>query len=291
MYHKAFKANDLIHKSLKAGDLTQMKRYVLLAFVIVLCGLMLQVTFVDAYRSGYEITNYLAMEDPVEDGKWTTSTEWTDAMTAPNLPASFVFREKWTFPGDILVHILVEFFTDNTNNTGDYFQLCFDPLANGGTAPQTDDILINYTGHSRSGLTLYKGNGTGWAVWTGWTYGTDIVIAETKTGSQLNGTAHWIIELMMDRSKPDFDASAGGYAPWLRVAVYDASNSAAGVQAWPPTSRDAPNDWGLETGIYATIPEFPASLTIVTVALLSSVAVVVGFCFLRKRPKTENHST
>lgn len=266
-----------------------MRRSILVVFgVIFLCGLMLQTTLVNAYQAGYEETNYLAIETPVEDGKWTTSTEWTDAMTPPNLPTSFVWREKWTYPSDILEHVLIEFFTDNTNDTGDYFQLCFDPLANGGSAPQTDDIRVDYVGHRLSGLTLYKGNGTGWVPWTGYTYGTDIFIAETKTGSQLNGSAHWIIELMMDRSKSDFDTSGAGYAPWLRVAVYDASNPTAGVQAWPPSSRDVPNDWGLETGIYGTIPEFPGFLTFVPVVLLSSVAVAVGFCLLRKRPKTEN---
>jgi hypothetical protein len=198
-----------------------------------------------------------------------------------------LYREKWTDPGDILVHILVEFFTDNTNDTGDYFQICYDPLANGGSAPQADDVRIDYVGHSRSGLTLYKGNGTGWVVWTGWTYATDIAIADTRTSSQMNGNSHWIIEFMMDRSKVDFDASSIGYLPWIRVAVYDASNSAAGAQAWLPTSRDVPNNWGLETGIYANIPESP---TILPIVLLSSVAVAVGFYVLRKRPKTEIRS-
>jgi hypothetical protein len=267
-----------------------MKRSVLVAFgIIFLCGLLLQAALVNAYQAGYEETNYLAIEAPVEDGKWTTSTEWTDAMTPPNLPTTFLFREKWTYPSDILEHFLIEFFTDNTNDTGDYFQLCIDCLANGGSAPQTDDIRVDYVGHSLSGLKLYRGNGTGWAPFTSYTYGTDILIAETKTGSQLNGSAHWIIELMMDRSKSEFDVSGAGYAPWIRLAVYDASNPTAGVQAWPPTSRDVPNDWGLETGIYGNIPEFPGSLAIAPVVLLSSVAVAVGFYLLRKRPKTENH--
>ena len=265
-----------------------MKQFVLVVFsAILLCGLLLQTALVSAYTTGYEITNYLATNDVVEDGKWTTSSEWTDAATATNLPTTLLFREKWTFPGDILVHGLVEFFTDNTNDTGDYFQICYDPLANGGSAPQTDDVLINYTGHSRSGLTLYKGNGTGWVVWTGYTYGTDIAIVDTRTGSQMNSSSHWILEFMMDRSKSDFDPSSAGYAPWIRIAMFDASNSAAGVQSWPPTSRDVPSNWGLETGIYANIPE---SSTILPIVLLSSVAVAVGFYFLRKRPKTEIRS-
>ena len=262
-----------------------MNRFGLVAFSIIVIGILsLQVAVVSAYTAGYEITNYLATTDAVEDGKWTTSTEWTDAATAPNLPASFLWREKWTMPGDILEHVLVEFYADNTNDTGDYFQLCFDPLGNGGSTPQTDDIRVDYVGHNISGLTLYKGNGTGWTKWTGYTYGTDIKIAETLSSSQMNSSLHWIIELMMDRSKAEFDTSGGGYLPWLRVAVYDASNSAAGVQAWPPTSQDAPATWGLETGIYASIPEFPS---IAPVVLLMSLAVVAGIIIARKLPKPE----
>lgn len=267
-----------------------MKRYVLVAFSIVfLCGLLMQIALVSAYRSGYETINYQAISEPTEDGKWTTTTEWTDAMTPPNLPASFQFREKWTWPTpSIIEHFLIEFFTDSTNDTADYVQLCFDNTANGGSAPQTDDILVNYTGNSRSGLTLYRGTGTGWAP-TSYAYGSDILIAETKTGSQLNSNPHWIIEVMMDRSAGTlFDVSGAvpAYSPWIRVAVFDAS-STSGVQAWPPTSRDVPNDWGLETGTTSNIPE---GLTITTVVLLSSVAVGVSVYFLRKRQKAESNS-
>jgi len=248
---------------------------------------MLPTALVNAYYSGYATTNYQAMNANTEDGKWTTSTEWTDAATPPNLPPTLLVREKWTWPSDILEHFLIEFYADSTNDTGDYFQLCIDCQANGGSAPQTDDIRIDYVGHTLSGLTLYRGTGTGWAPFTSYTYGTDILIAETKTSSQMNSSLHWIIELMMDRSKAEFDISVAGYAPWIRFAVYDASNSALGVQAWPPTSRDVPNDWGLETG---TIENIPEGITLMPVVLLSSVAVVVSFYFLRKRSKTENQS-
>jgi hypothetical protein len=207
-------------------------------------------------------------------------------MAAPNLPASFVFREKWTWPTpSIIEHFLIEFFTDNTNDTNDYVQLCFDNTANGGGAPQTDDVMINYTGNRRSGLTLYKGTGSGWAP-TSYAYGSDVLVAETIGSSPLNSSPHLIIEIMMDRSAGAlFDVAGAGYAPWIRVAVFDAS-STAGVQAWPPTSANVPNDWGLETGTTSNIPE---NLPITAVILLSSVAVAVSIYFLRKRPKTENH--
>jgi hypothetical protein len=264
-----------------------MKRSVLVAFsIIVLSGLLLSIALVSAYQAGYENTNYAAITAPVTDGKWTTTDEWLDAMVPPNLPTTFHWREKWTQPSDIIQHFIVEAFTDSTNDTGDYLQFCYDRSANGGSAPQTDDIRLDYVGHNGSGLTLYQGNGTGWAKWTGWD-ASYVAVVETISSSPLNSNPHWIYEFWVDKSKAEFDISGAGYAPWIRVAVYDASNATAGVQSWPPSSVDVPSNWGLETGTTSSIPE---SLTIVSVVLLSSVAVVVSFYLLRKRPKTEIHS-
>lgn len=261
-----------------------MKRSFLVAFsVIVLCGILLPTTVVNAYYEGYETNNYMATEEPVVDGTWTTDTEWTDSITPPNLPDTFLWREEWTMPGDIIEYFLIEFFTDNTDDAGDYFQLCIDHLADGGSAPQADDIRIDWVGHDVSGLTLYQGDGTGWVEFTGYTWDTDIYIVDSISSSPENSTEHWIIELWMDRSAPHFDVSQGGgsYMPWIRLAVYDESTDT--LAAWPPTSQDVPDDWGLEIGTPETIPE---SLTFVTAALLSSVAIVVSCHFLRRRPKT-----
>ena len=266
-----------------------MKRAILGALcIIILCGLS-PLALVNASYAGYANTNYQAITTPTIDGAWTTGDEWLDAAVPPSLPAAFQWREKWTYPGDIFEHFLIELFTDNTNDTGDYYQICIDNTANGGAAPQTDDIRIDWVGHSFSGLHVYKGNGTGWSPYTSFTWGTDLVIAESLSSSPLNNTAHWIMELSMDRSKADFDVSQStpAYSPWIRVAAYDVSNSGAGVQAWPPTSQDVPNDWGLESGVAEVIPE---SLTIAVVVVLSSIAAIAGFYLLRKHPKTEKHS-
>jgi hypothetical protein len=263
-----------------------MKRFLLVVFsVIVLCGILLPTTLVNAHYEGYETNNYMATEEPVIDGTWTTDTEWTDAITPPNLPDTFLWREKWTMTENIIEYFLIEFFTDNTDDAEDYFQLCIDHLADGGSAPQADDIRIDWVGHDVSGLTLYQGDGTGWVVFTEYTWETDIYIVDSLSSSPVNGDTHWIIELWMDRSAPQFDVSGGGggYQPWIRLAVYDDSNPDAGAIAWPPTSQDVPDDWGLEVGTPETIPE---SLTFVTAALLSSVAIVVSCYVLRRRPKT-----
>jgi hypothetical protein len=265
-----------------------MKRSVLAAFsVIVLCGLLSLPTVVKSYYDGYETTNYQAITTPVTDGAWTTDTEWDDAEVPPNLPATFHWRDKWTWPSNIIEHYVIEFFTDNTTDTGDYFQYCCDCDADGGSAPQTDDIKLEYVGHNGlSGLTVYRGNGTGWEEYTDFTWPDEINIVDSISGSPLDSNPHWIIELTMDRTK--FDVSVSGYSPWIRIAVYDESNATAGVQAWPPTSPDVPNDWGLETGTTETIPE---PLTVAAVVFLSTVAVIVSFYFLRKHPKTQSQNS
>jgi hypothetical protein len=264
------------------GVRRQMKRSVLVVLsILVVSMLALPTVMVSATRAGTDIQNYLGAADATVDGKWTTATEWTDAATATPIPASFVWREKWSMPaGDIIEWTLVEFNTDNTNDAGDYFQLCFDPANNGGAAPQTDDIRIDYIGHAgQAGVTLYKGTGTGWAVYTTWTWGTTLTISEQRTSSQLNPAQHWILEMMSTRAGI-FDTSGGGYTPGIRIAVYDASNAAAGVQAWPSaSSRDNPADWGLETGVYGAIPE---SITLVPLFAIGAVAVAAAVIVVKK---------
>jgi hypothetical protein len=249
---------------------------------------LLPVALVNAQYEDYVNMNYLAIEDPVEDGAWTTDTEWYDAAIPPYLPGAFQWRQKWTYPSNIFEHFLIELFDDNTDDAGDYVQICIDTLANGGTAPQSDDIRVDWVGHDVSGLTIYQGDGSGWVVFDDYTWDTDIFVAESISASPLNSTPHWIVEIRMDRSKAEFDVTDSGYQPLIRVAAYDESNSGAGVQAWPPTSQDVPSDWGIESGQYATNPNpIPEPMTIMTIVLLSSVAVVAGSNFLRKRRKTE----
>jgi len=264
-----------------------MKRSVLVAFsVIVLCGILLPTALVNAQYPGYETTNYSALEECVVDGAWTTDTEWTDAMTPPNLDEAFLWREKWTYIESTYIYeyFLIEFFTDATEDAGDYFQLCIDLDALSGDAPQADDIRVDWVGHDVSGLTLYQGDGSGWVEFTDYTWETDIYIVDTLTSTPENGDTHWVIEVFMDRTNPIFDVSASSYQPLIRLAVYD--ESADTLVAWPPTSRDVPSDWGREYGTTENIPE---SLTFVTAALLSSVAVVVSCYLLRRRPKTEKN--
>lgn len=243
---------------------------------------MLPIALVTAPYAGYESTNYQAIDAPVEDGVWTTDTEWDDAGIPTSLTANLQWREKWTWPGDIFEHFLIEVIDDTTEDAGDYVQICIDPLADGGIAPQSDDIRVDWVGHDASGLTIYQGDGSGWVEFTDYTWDTDIFVADSISASPLESTPHWIVEIRMDRSKAEFDVSGSNYQPLIRVASYDESGT--GVQSWPPTSADSPSGWGLEIGTTESIPE---PMPIMTIVLLSSVAVVAGSNFLWKRRKTE----
>ena len=132
--------------------------------MILLCGLLLvPKAVVNAYYAGYSSMNHLAIETPVVDGNWTTTTEWLDTAVPTSLSTTFNWSQKWVQTSIITEYFLIEFFTDNINDTDDYFQFCLDCNADGGTAPQTDDLRIDYVGHSgESGLKVYEGNGTGW---------------------------------------------------------------------------------------------------------------------------------
>jgi hypothetical protein len=123
----------------------------------------------------------------------------------------------------IFQHNLVEIFNDDTNDTGDYWQICMDGAGNGGAAPDANDWRIEIIGHTT--LTVYKGTGTGW---TPVATPAGIAWANSIDISPLLGTPHWILEFRLDKSAgPITNQPPHG----LRVAVYDASNAAAGVQS------------------------------------------------------------
>ena len=82
-------------------------------------------------------------------------------------------------------------------------------------------------------------------------------------------------------------AALGASAYWnFRLAAYDANTST--LAAWLPTSPDVPDEWGIQNYVSEVIPE---GFSIVIVVLMSTVAIVVGFYFLRKRPRKESYSS
>jgi len=155
------------------------------------------------------------------------------------------------------------------------WRICIDGNADGGTAPHSDDVKIEIVGHSN--LTVYSGTGSGWVAAP--TLKSYVTWKDSITTSPYNSKPHWILEVQADKG----NLGAWGANPppeGLYISMYDATTNT--TIAWPPTSPDVPNNWGSIATYTTSLPE---SINIGVVALLSSVAVVVGFYSLRKKPK------
>lgn len=237
-----------------------------------------------AQQAGYEIEDFRVTTEPTIDGTWGNQYEWSDASEAQlagDLNATFrVKHDNELITGDIIYfYFLIEVLDDTTDDAEDYLQICIatpaeeggDPM--GGTTPQTDCLRFDFVGHDQSGFTLYRGDGSTWVEDTSYSWSTDVLIVDSFATSPLSDTAHLIIEARIAAAAfsiyPDY---------WVRVAVYDDSNAGDGVQAWPDSSRDSPDEWGLAVVLNEVIPEFPAWV-IMPVFLTATLSVI----FLRKR--------
>jgi len=237
--------------------------------IIALCTLCFT-GIVSATKPGFTQTDgtgtLVTVNGIIGSGEWEDS--WRGKLYDGWTLTNNTYRVKWAeadsnFWWD---QWLFEIISDTTNDAGDFIQICYDSTLDGGTAPQTDDYLVNYTGHGTA--KLYVGTGTGWAS----SSDLDVVVASTISASPASATPHWIIEIDVEN-------------PWEdtgdRVAAYDASTGK--TLMWPPeSSANVPNDYGFSEISYETVPE---GLTIGVMVLLSTVAVVVGTRYFRKRLK------
>jgi hypothetical protein len=265
------------------GDWFELKRKSLIAFcMLILCSLFLLVNIgtIKASEPGYTLTEAYTTSAVTVDGKWTSSSEWSDAYILPMVGTTLGANGIWAYKmdtnaGPYLMSFLIES-PDNTNDATDKWVICIDGSANGGTAPQSDDIKIEVIGHTN--MTVYAGTGTGWAVASSTQRSAVTWKDSLSTSSYISGN-HYILEVQADKS----NLGAWGANPppsGVYVSMYDASNTAKGTVAWPPTSPDNPNRWGIIADYTGNVPEgFGFGLA----ALLSSVAVLVGFFGFRKR--------
>ena len=223
--------------------------------------------------SSFVFTEYYAGTPVTADGKWTEADEWHD-VTAQYMgtPQKGVFEYKMDTT-DYTMTWLLEF-ADNTNDAGDKWVVCLDGGDDGGSAPNSNDIKAEITGHTT--LATYVGSGSGWSAGS-WT------VAEWKdtlTTSPHDPANHYVLELKFSKSQFDW----GGNPPphGVYVAMYDAST--ATWTTWPPTATDTnPGSWG---GIdsYTAAPA-PEGLTIGLMLALSTVAAVVSIRYFRKPTK------
>jgi hypothetical protein len=254
-----------------------LKRVLLVAFtMLMLCSLLLaNAGIAKAGNDAYPIIEHWAAEATI-DGEWSAGDEWTDGQPM-NMSgnARFVFKLWYSA---MAMQWLVEFFDDNTTDAGDLWQICLDDSNGGGAAPQAGDFMIEIEGHTT--LKTYQGNGAGWIEFT-LSDPNEITWVNKISASPWNSTPHWIVEI--SDVKTGGEIQVGNPPPTgMRVAAYDANTTS--WASWAPDSdADVPDEWGVIAG-YSQNP-YPEGFSIVFVVLLSSVAVAVGFYFVRKRPK------
>jgi hypothetical protein len=261
-----------------------MKRFLAVAFsILILCGLLLlNMGMVQASEAGYEVSEAYTTAPVTLDGNWAHN-EWEDGwieyMDASAADERFVYKASDAL--DYAPEILIES-ADATNDTGDIWQVCIGvPETTTGGVPQSGQNKIEIVGHKT--LTVYEGNGTGWQAIapSSVTWANNMTISDVP----FNYT-HWCVEMIIDKTSIGTAAWNGAPPIGLRVAFYDETEDL--WVAWPPQSDpDIPGGWGLITGGSESIPE---SLGLGVVVVTSSVAVVVSFYFLRKRPKTQSYN-
>jgi hypothetical protein len=258
-----------------------MKKIVSVAFsVLMLCSLLL-LGIASAGNPAYSMTCYTNSVFVTINGQWATD-EWIQGQPV-NMSNNARFTHATRTTG-FNMDFMIEVFGDNTDDAGDLWQICIDSDNSGGAAPDTDDYMIEIQGHTT--LNAYKGNGTGWDPIT--PDFQELQWADSITATPWNASAHWMLELR-DSDKEQGQIKFGDPPNGLRVAAYDASTNT--TSSWAPDSdADVPDEWGVITSIDPD-PYIPEGFSIVFVVLLSSVAVVVSFYFMRKKQKTARYSS
>jgi hypothetical protein len=226
-----------------------------------------------AAEPGYERFSYPAQVVPTIDGMWTSDDEWTDGDVTW-IGTDVAFRSTWDMQGsDIYTQWIVEFFSDITNDTGDFWQFCIDGDQSGSASMHW---MFKILGHTE--LVWYiGGEGGGEESWmeTSGMEESEIEWANSLNASPTNSTPHWILEFQIDKNSGQVQMEN----VWnFLLVVNDASNP--GLHAWPPTDPYDADMWGIENYRMEPIPE---GLTFVVMALLSTVSVLVGYKYFGKR--------
>jgi hypothetical protein len=259
-----------------------MKKIVSVAFsVLMLCSLLL-LGIASAGNPTYSMTAHTGAAFVQQDGVWSQPDEYLDVQPV-NMSNNARFTVKLR-SFDLTMDFMIEFFSDNTDDAGDLWQICLDADNSSGAAPDTDDYMIEIQGHTT--LKTYKGNGTGWVLITPDVGELDW--EDSITSTPWNAAPHWMFEIR-DDDRETGQIKIGDAPNGLRVAAYDASTNT--TSSWAPDSDpDVPSTWGVIAN-YDPDPYIPEGFSIVFLVLLSSVAVVVSFYFMRKKPKTARYSS
>ena len=235
-----------------------------------------------AGNPAYSITEYPSINTATVDGKWTAPDEWTDTPItemAGNGTGKFGYNiQDFTNLG---LEWIIEFFTDNTTDPNDYWEICFDDGNDGGGAPDTDDFMIRIIGHTT--LKVYKGTGTGWEEIT--PDPGEIAWKDSINSSPWHSQPHWILEIV-DSSKTAGKVQIPNPPPTgMRIAAYDAGTGK--FASWPPgSSANIPNTWGV-VSTYSLEP-IPEGLSPASAILLSAATLTISGYFYRKNRQKNN---
>lgn len=264
-----------------------MKKTQVIIFCISSIFILALASNVAAYNDAYTHTCYNSGTLPTIDGKYIANEEWA-ASKSETFGTNGIWRDFWASSGGVFENILIET-ADNTNDAGDYWQICFDGSADSGTAPQEDDFRVDIVGHGESQtVTWYKGTGTGWTAIAS-PPATDFICAQSLDVSPLISTQHYILEMSVNKQSTALGGSQIlGMQFAMRIAYYDAHEGGNGLQEWPPApaTRDNPSGWGYIPYEMAPnpSPDVPENLGVIVIVGLSTVAVVAGATLLRKKP-------
>ena len=243
--------------------------------ILMLCSLLVLISggTTMAAEPGYERISYPTQVVPTIDGMWTSEDEWTDGDVTW-IGTDVAFRSTWDDNGTyVMTRWIVEFFSDTTDDPGDYWLFCIDSVQRGGSNPTGRKFEI--TGHTD--LVWFLGMGEDWVEQL--MDPSEIEWANSLSASPTNSTPHWILEFQIAKNSGDIIMDI----VWnFFLQASDASNP--GVHAWPPTDPDVPDTWGVENYSTEAIPEV---FTFAVMVLLSTVSMLVGYKYFEKRKETK----
>jgi hypothetical protein len=259
----------------------KMKRAVLVILGIIAVCSVCFAGIVSAAKAGYGFTIAQGADISTWDGQIDPATEWDDSYKDSlyngwTMTTSF-FRDKWGTTPAVCENWLIECLTDTAMDSGDWWELCIDNTQSGGSAPQTGDFKVNFSG--AQGVKVWEGTGSGWAASSAAVgSGGDVFAGTTISASPASATPHRIVEIYLSK----LGALGMGFNNNERLAIHDGVTG--DTLMWPPfSSADVPDTYGAGTTSFSgAIPE---GLTVGIMVALSSIAVIVSIRYFRKQPK------
>jgi hypothetical protein len=215
--------------------------------VLAICFILATSKPVNAQEAGYSHTCYTTSLAtlPTINGQW--GSEWNYGLQT-TFGTNANFTDEWYLAGSspsiVYYYLLVETM-DNSNETGDFIQICFNGGMTADSAPSPTDFAINFT--SNAVCTWYQGNGVGWRQIA--TPSLSVFQwSESFSPSPTNSVPHLILEMSLLKTSTELGGSQIiGPEFWMLLQTYDAHVAGSAVQSWPtvpPSSPDVPKTYG-----------------------------------------------